>query len=313
MKQKILLTGGAGFLGQNFVKKSMYDKYPYDIASIDRITNSSAYNSLYTNKNHQFYIGDILDEHFLDIIFDIERPAIVVHMAAMTSIEQSDKFLMNNIIGTQNVLNVSKKYDVKKFIYISCDSVYGNTEQEGLCLLKEGDGSFPTNLYAISKLSGEMLVKTSGLKYNILRASNIYGRRQAINKFIPQIIKSVLNNVNIPIYGDGRFIRDWLHVDDFSSVLMRIIDGDKNNEIYNVSANQEFSNLEVAQLVCNIMEKGHGLIKHIDDPIGVGHDFRYGINCDKIKKDFNWEAKHKLKSGLLDVVKWNVDNRFLLR
>lgn len=317
MKKKCLVTGSSGFIFNNFVRKSIYQKEPYTFVSIDKISNRSALNSIYLNKDHEFYIADITDEHCLDVIFDYEKPDIVIHGAASSHVDASlknpNEFIQNNILGTQNIINCCVKYKTDKLIYISTDEVYGHLTNENDPSFTENSQLNPRNPYSASKAAGELLVKAAnqsfGLKYNITRSSNNYGRRQTSDKFIPKVIKCILNNEAIPVYGQGLQMRDWIHVYDNCSAILSIIKNSKDNETYNISANQELTNIELVQRICNIMEKGHSLISFVEDR--PGHDFRYSISNSKIK-ELGWMPKINLKDGLAEVVEWYVLNKWAL-
>jgi len=314
MKKKCLVTGSVGFIFSNFVRKVIHQKEPFTFASIDKISNRTALNSIYLNKDHEFYIADITDAHCLDVIFDYEKPNIVIHGAASSHVDASlkdpNEFINNNILGTQNIINSCIKHKVDKLIYISTDEIYGHQTSEKEPPFTEEAPLNPRNPYSASKAAGELLVKAAnqsfGLKYNITRSSNNYGRRQTSDKFIPKVIKCILNDEKIPVYGQGLQMRDWIHVEDNCSAILSIMKNGKNNEIYNISANQELTNIELVQRICNIMGKGHSLISYVEDR--PGHDFRYSIDSSKLK-NLGWAPKTNLKDGLAEVVEWYVLNK----
>lgn len=320
-KQKVLVTGSGGFIFSNFVRKAIFEKKPtdYTFISIDKVTKSSVLNNIYSNKNHIFYIGDIVDEHFINVLFEYERPDIIIHGAAESSVDESlanpSKFINSNVLGTQVLVNAAVKWGIKKFIYISTDEVYGQLETENDTPWTESSVLNPRNPYSASKASGELLVRAAsvshGLNYCITRSSNNYGPRQTSEKLIPRVIKSVLDKQKIPVYGEGKQMRDWLHVFDNSDAIMKVFENGKNGEIYNISSNQEFSNIEVVQLICNIMGSGHDLITNIEDP-RKGHDFRYAMNSSKMK-ELGWQPQWKFKNGLQQTVEWYLNNRFILK
>jgi dTDP-glucose 4,6-dehydratase len=320
MKQKLMITGTAGFILGNFVRKAIYEKAPYDLVSIDRVSQSSLLNNIYQGKSHTFYLADICDEHIINRIFEYEKPDIVLHGAASTFVDEALKdpniYVKNNVLGTQVIVNACVKWGVKKLIYTSTDEVMGSLKSENDTPWKEDAPLNPRNPYAASKGGGEFIVKAAansfGLPYIITRSSNNYGRLQR-EKLIPTIIKSILNNTKIPVYGNGLFLREWTYVDDNCDALLKILASDKLNETYNISSNQEFTNIEVVQAVCNAMEKGHELITHIEDPRGKGHDIRYAIDCTKIKTELGWSAKTKFKDGIAQTVRWYTNNSFFLK
>lgn len=320
MKTKLLITGSNGFIFSNFVRKAVYDKTPYELVSIDRVSKSSLINNIYVNKSHTFYLGDICDEHFMNVVFEYEKPDIVLHGAAESFVDSSlknpNEFIHSNVLGTQVVINACVKFGVQKLIYISTDECYGALKSSNDMAWKEDAILNPRNPYSASKASGELLVRAAnnsfGLPYIITRASNNYGPRQS-EKLIPTIIKSITNNQKIPVYGNGMFLREWTYVDDNCDALLSILKSDKINEIYNISSNQEFSNIEVVQEVCNAMGKGHDLVEHIADPRGTGHDFRYSVNSGKIKGELGWIPKMKFKDGIALTAQWYQNNMWFLK
>jgi dTDP-glucose 4,6-dehydratase len=323
--KKVLVTGTCGFIFGNFIRKAIYDqnqKKPqdrqYSFVSVDRVT-ANAINSMYWNNNHPFYPADIRDQHVLDVIFQREQPDIVIHGAAETFVDTSLKdpnsFVTSNVLGTQAVINSCLKYKVKKLIYISTDEVYGQLTSESDAAWTEESPLNPRNPYSATKAAGELLVRaahqTHGLIYNITRSSNCYGPRQLPEKLVPKAIKCVLDGQKIPLYGQGQQIRDWTYVADNCTAIMTILDKGAPNEVYNISANQEFTNVETINLVCNAMTKGHELISFIPDPRG-GHDFRYSINTSKIR-ELGWKPTYKFKEGIRDTVQWYLDNQWFLK
>lgn len=319
-KQKILLTGTAGFIAGNFIRKVIFDKLPYEFVSIDKITNNNLLNNIFVNKSHQFYMNNICDRHFIDLIFQYHKFDYLIHYAASThvdkSIESANEFIENNVLGTQVLIDACVKHNVK-MLYFSTDEVYGALKSENDISWTEDSEISPNNPYAASKAAGELLVKaagkTHGLDYVITRSSNIYGPRQTPDKLIPKIIKCILEDKPIPIYGKGMQIRDWTNVIDNAQAVVKILENWKSGEIYNISANQEFSNIEVVQEICNFMNKGHNLITFVEDR--KGHDFRYSINSSKIKK-LGWSPSYRFKGpegGLSHTVNWYKANQWFLK
>lgn len=310
-KKKVLITGSCGFIFGNFIRKAIYEKLPYNFVSIDRVSNG-ALNNIYWNKNHNFYIGDINDQHFIDVVFQFERPDIVIHGAEESLNEES--IINTNVNGTQKIINSCIKHNVEKLIYVSTDKVYGELVDDKKSSWEENNVINPNNLFAASKASGELLVttanKNNGLNYNILRLSNNYGPRQNVNKFIPNIIKNILNDEKINIYDKGLNIRDWTHIFDTCAAISKILDSGKTNETYNISSNHEFSNLELVQKICNIMKKGHDLISFI--PSTSRQDFRRALNNEKLKS-LGWESQIKFKDGLEQTIEWYQMNQWFIK
>jgi dTDP-glucose 4,6-dehydratase len=317
-RKKLLVTGSCGFIFGNFVRKAVYDKQPYQLISLDRVSLNNV-NSMYFNKNHTFHIADIRDQHVIDTIFKFEKPDIVIHGAAESFVDSSltdpNSFVTSNVLGTQVIINACVKAKVEKLIYISTDEVYGQLTDESMPSWTEDVPLNPRNPYSATKAAGELLVKAAsesfGLKYNITRSSNNYGPRQFPEKLLPKTIKCILENKPIPIYGQGQQIRDWTHVYDNCSALFTIINSGKDNEIYNISANQEFTNIEVIQEICNVMNKGHDLISFVEDP-RKAHDFRYSVDTSKLR-ELGWKPTIKFKDGIVDTVQWNLNNQWFIK
>jgi len=317
-KKKVLITGSCGFIFGNFVRKAIYEKHPYQFVSLDRVS-ANAINSMYWNKNHTFHVADIRDQHIIDVIFQFEKPDIVIHGAAETFIDSSlsdpNSFVTSNVLGTQVIINACLKHKVERLIYVSTDSVYGQLKSEHDPLWTEDSSLNPRSPYAVTKAAGEMLVKAAhqshGLIYNITRSSNNYGPRQTPEKLIPKAIKGILHENKIPIYGRGLQIRDWTHVFDNCSAILTVLNKGEPNQIYNISAGQELTNIEVVQKVCNAVGYGHNLINHITDPRS-GHDFRHGVNSQKIR-ELGWIPSYKFKDGIQDTVQWYLNNQWFLK
>jgi len=321
--KRVLISGTGGFILGNFIRKAIYEENKkqnkeYSFVSVDRLSDNA--NGFYTNKNHTFYMADIRDQHIIDRIFQFERPDIVIHGAAETHVDYSlsdpNSFITSNVLGTQVIINACVKNKVEKLIYVSSDEIYGALTSESDQSWTEDAPLNPRNPYSASKACGELLVKAAnqshGLTYNITRSSNNYGPRQTPEKLIPKAIKCIMNNEKIPIYGQGLQIRDWTHVFDNCSALFTILNKGEPNEVYNISANQEYTNIEVINEVCNAMGGGHHLIDFIKDPRGNGHDFRYSVDASKIKK-LGWAPHYKFKEAIASVVEWYTLNKYLLK
>lgn len=316
---KILVTGSGGFIFSNFIRYIIYNKLDYNLVSIDKIKKFKVLDNVYTNKNHKFYIGDISDAHFINVIFEIEKPDIVINGAAQSFVDSSihdvHPFITSNILGTQVIIDACLKWNVKKLVQVSTDEVFGHLEKETDPAWDELAPLNPRNPYSASKASAELLIKaahhTHGLTYNITRACNNYGPRQDPEKFIPKIIKHILEKKSVPVYGKGSQIRDWIHVFDKCAAIIKIIQEGKDNEIYNISANQEYSNVEIFQIICNKLGRGHGLLEFVKDR--PGHDFRYSVNSSKLR-GLGWKPEFKFaKEGIHSTVQWYLNNQWFLR
>lgn len=309
-KQKVLLTGSAGFIGSNYIRGVIHEKLNYEWASIDKMLLPKSKANYYENKNHSFHIADITDSFVIDKIFSLEEPNIVINMAAESHVDNSisnpNNFIMTNILGTQNLLNCTKKYNVNRFIQISTDEVYGSLNTFDNPWTEESELK-PRNPYSVSKASADMLVQTfclnNNINFNITRCSNNYGPRQHTEKLIPKTIKSILENKPIIVYGQGAELRSWIHVFDHCKAINTVLEKGKNNTIYNVDSHCEMSNLELVNTICNIMGKGHELISFIKDPRGLAHDYRYAMDTTRIN-EIGWIPLTKFKEGLEYTVDW---------
>lgn len=315
MKSKVLITGSAGFIFSNFIRQSFHTKQNYNIVSIDKVRKSHVLHNIYVNKNHEFYIGDVADEHFMNVIFEAQRPQVVIHAAADTSkLENSLDLLKTNVIGTQIVIDACLKWGVKKLIYISSANVYGSQKTDYDPLFIEEYPLNPTTQYGVSKVAAENLIKsahyTKGLQYVIARLSNNYGPWQTKERFIPNIIKNIFNNTKTQLYGDGMHLREWTHVYDTCNALFKIINECEMNTEYNISSNHEFTNLEVFQRVCNALGRGHDLLEFIEDK--VGNEYRHSIDNSKLK-GLGWAPEYKFNNGVSETLQWYLNNPWILK
>jgi len=309
--KKILLTGSAGFIGSNFMRYVMKEKTNYNWCSLDKVIAPYNRPNIKLNSDHPFYIGDICDDIFLENVFAIEKPDIVIHMAALSNVDASIinafSFVQSNVIGTERLINLSLKYNVEKFVYISTDEVYGQLGANDLSW-KEDSLTKPRNPYSASKLAGELMVcaanQTHNLNYNITRCCNNYGARQSPINLIPKIVTSLINNTPIPIHGNGTQIREWIYVKDHCTAIMKVVEQGKNQEVYNIGSGVEFTNLEMIENISKVMNLPP-TIKFVQDR--KGHDFRYSINCNKIK-ELGWCPEYSFEDGLKDCINWYEDN-----
>lgn len=314
-RKKILVTGSCGFIFSNFMRKVMREKLPYSFVSIDKVISSYNLNNVKTNQDHVFYMGDIADEQFVDNIFRLEKPDIVIHGAAESfvddSIRSAGPFIHSNVVGTQVLVDIAVKYNVDRFIYVSTDEVYGQLKNSDESSWSEDMVVNPRNPYSASKASGELIVKaanqTHGLKYNITRCCNNYGTHQPPRNLVPKIITSVLHKKNIPIHGNGQQMREWIYVEDHCSAIINVMEKAPLNEIYNIGSGIEMTNLTMVSKICDILQEGHNLISFIKDR--PGHDFRYSVNCDKIKT-LGWSPQFNIDNGLNKCVQWYIDNQW---
>ncbi|MGC9143441.1 dTDP-glucose 4,6-dehydratase [Hydrogenobaculum sp.] len=308
---KLLVTGGAGFIGSEFVRKAV--KIGYDIAVIDKLTYAGDLERLKeVESNITFYKADITNKEFVEYIFKKEKPNIVVHFAAESHVDRSildaSPFIETNVKGTQVLLDVAKDIGVEKFINIATDEVYGELGEEGT--FREDSPLVPNSPYSVSKASADMLgrayYKTYKLPVITVRPSNNYGPWQYPEKLIPVVILKALNDEKIPVYGTGQNVREWLFVSDCAEAVFEIMEKGKVGEIYNVGSNQERRNIEVVKTVLKLLNKPENLIEFVKDR--PGHDFRYSLDTTKIKKEIGWEAKTTFEEGIENTVKWYLDH-----
>src|SRR5208283_5355798 len=279
----ILITGTAGFCMNNLVRRLFHDKQPHTIASLDRVNRDS--NILYYNKDHAFHIADLRDPHIIDKIFQFEVPEIVIHGADESYADDTGSLLSSNILGTQVIIDKCAKYKVKKLIFISSGKVYSQLSETDKPSV-EWEATNPRGLYGTSKVAGELLVKAAAeehdLIYNIVRLSNMYGPRQNHHRLVAKTIKSVLEKKRFPLYESGLNMRDWTHLFDACTAILTVLNKGAPNEIYNVSSNQEYTNIEIVQEVCNAMEEGHDLAEEVE--MRVKPDFRRAMDSSKIRE-----------------------------
>lgn len=316
---KILVTGGAGFIGGNFCHY-LVDKYPnYKIVVIDALTYAGNLETLLpimNNSNFKFIKGDITDRSIIEILFLEEKFDVVVNFAAEShvdrSIENPEVFLKTNILGTQVLMDASLKHNIKRYHQVSTDEVYGDLPLNRPDLLFTEDTPIHTSSpYSASKASADLLVqayhRTFKLPITISRCSNNYGPYHFPEKLIPLMIKKALANEALPIYGTGENIRDWLHVYDHCAAIDLIVHKGKNGEVYNIGGHNERTNLEVVKTILRELNKPHSLIRYVNDR--KGHDMRYAIDPSKIEKELGWKPIYNFDTGLIQTIKWNLENQ----
>lgn len=307
----ILVTGGAGFIGSEFVRQGVNKNYK--IVVLDKLTYAGDLERLREVKNSiVFYQGDITDKPLVERIFAEEKPEVVCHFAAETHVDRSildaSPFIDTNVKGTMVLLNAARKYGIEKFINMSTDEVYGELGRDGEFF--ENSPMTPNSPYSASKAAADMLgrayFRTYGVPVITVRASNNYGPWQYPEKLIPVIILKSYNNEKVPIYGKGKNVREWLHVSDCVEAIFKIINRGKPGEVYNVGSGFEKRNIDVARTVLKLMEKPESLITFVKDR--PGHDFRYSLNFDKIKRELGWEPKISFEEGIKKTVAWYLEN-----
>jgi dTDP-glucose 4,6-dehydratase len=316
---KILVTGGAGFIGSNFIFHMLKKYNEYKIVCLDLLTyagNISTLESVMNNPNFKFVRGDIGDRELVEKIFEEENFDVVVNFAAEShvdrSIENPGIFLETNIIGTQVLLGASKKYSVKRFHQVSTDEVYGDLPLDRPDLFFTEKTPINTSSpYSASKASADLLVlayyRTYKLPVTISRCSNNYGPYHFPEKLIPLIILKALSNKSLPVYGNGENIRDWIYVEDHCKAIDLIINNGRVGEVYNVGGNKELKNIEVVKTILRELGKPDSLIKYVDDR--AGHDLRYAIDPFKIKNELGWEPEILFDEGIKKTIEWYIENK----
>ncbi|TAL25738.1 MAG: dTDP-glucose 4,6-dehydratase [Nitrospirae bacterium] len=312
---KILVTGGCGFIGSNFIRYIL-KKYPgYEITNLDALTYSGNLENLRDikkDKRYRFVHGRIDD---MDLAMDVlNKSDYVVNFAAETHVDRSihdaQPFILTNILGTHVMLEALRTASVKKFIHISTDEVYGTLGNEGK--FSEETPLRPNSPYSASKAAGDLLVRayheTYGLPAIIVRPSNNYGYYQFPEKFIPLMVTSLLTDKPIPVYGKGENIRDWLFVEDTCEAIDKIMHDGGIGEIYNIGGNSEIRNIELARKVLGIVGKGEEYIKFVKDR--PGHDYRYALDNSKIGRELQWRPSVRIDEGLEKTVRWYKDNEW---
>ena len=316
---KIIVTGGAGFIGGNFVHY-MINKYSdYQIICLDKLTyagNLETLEPVMNNKNFKFIKGDIADRTFIYNLFETERPDIIVNFAAEShvdrSIEDPEIFLKTNILGTNVLLDACKKYGIKRYHQVSTDEVYGDLPLDRPDLFFTEETPIHTSSpYSASKASADLLVqayyRTFKIPVTISRCSNNYGPYHFPEKLIPLMIANALNDKALPVYGKGENVRDWLYVEDHCRAIDMIIHNGRVGEVYNIGGHNERTNLEVVKTIIRELRKSEDLIKYVTDR--PGHDMRYAIDPTKIKNELGWEPLTLFDEGIKKTIKWYLDNK----
>lgn len=315
----VIVTGGAGFIGSNFIFY-MLEKHPdYQIICLDKLTyagNMSTLKSVMDNKNFRFIKADICDRETVCKLVKEEHPDIVINFAAEShvdrSIENPDIFLQTNIMGTASLMDACRKYGIIRYHQVSTDEVYGDLPLDRSDLFFTEETPIHTSSpYSASKASADLLVKayhrTYGLPVTISRCSNNYGPYHFPEKLIPLMIANALNNKPLPVYGNGENIRDWLYVEDHCKAIDLIIHKGTVGEVYNIGGHNEMKNIDIVRLICKELNKPESLITYVTDR--KGHDMRYAIDPTKIHNELGWLPETKFADGIKKTIKWYLENR----
>lgn len=315
---KILVTGGAGFIGSNFVHY-MLKNHPQDlIVNLDLLTyagNLESLQDIEDNPNYKFVRGDIADREFIMELFEKEKFDIVVNFAAESHVDRCivnpGIFVQTNVMGTQVLLDASKAHGVKRYHQVSTDEVYGDLPLDRKDLFfTEKTPLHTSSPYSASKAGADLLVlayhRTFGLPVTISRCSNNYGPYQFPEKMIPLMIIRALHEEKLPVYGKGENVRDWLHVEDHCEAIDLILEKGRVGEIYNIGGHNERANLEVVKIILKTLDKPESLINFVSDR--PGHDQRYAIDPAKIEAELGWKPKYNFETGIRQTIQWYVDN-----
>ncbi len=314
--KKILVTGGAGFIGSNFINYILKSRDDYFIVNLDKLTYAGNLENLKDselNKNYTFIKGDITNHELVNYIFEKFNIKYVINFAAEShvdrSISGSEIFFRTNVIGTNVLLEASRHFEVERFLQISTDEVYGSLGKTGL--FTEQTPIAPNSPYSASKAASDMMVQafhhTYGLPIVITRCSNNYGPFQFPEKLIPLMILNSLQNKKLPVYGDGMNVRDWIYVIDHNKAVELVFEKGKPGEVYNIGASNEMPNLEIIKLILQHLNKGAELIEFVKDR--PGHDKRYAIDSNKIQTELGWKPEFKFESAIQHTIDWYLKNK----
>jgi len=316
---KIIVTGGAGFIGSNFVFYMMKKHPDYKIICLDKLTYAGKLSTLkdvMDKPNFRFVKLDICDREGVYKLFEEEHPDVVVNFAAEShvdrSIENPEIFLQTNIIGTSVLMDACRKYGIKRYHQVSTDEVYGDLPLDRPDLFFHEDTPLHTSSpYSSSKASADLLVgaygRTYGLPVTISRCSNNYGPYQFPEKLIPLMIQRALDDKPLPVYGEGQNVRDWLYVEDHCKAIDLILEKGTVGEVYNIGGHNEMHNIDIVKLICDYLDKPYSLIEHVTDR--KGHDQRYAIDPTKIHDELGWLPETMFKDGIKKTIQWYLDNK----
>ena len=314
--KNILVTGGAGFIGSNFLHYMLKTHPEYSFINFDKLTyagNLENLKSVETNKNYRFIKGDICDKQKVASTLEEFHIDSVIHFAAESHVDRSIVgaaiFIETNVLGTQTLLEAVKEKGIERFLQVSTDEVYGSLGEVGK--FTEATPLHPNSPYAASKASADLLClayqHTFNLPVVITRCSNNYGSYQFPEKLIPLMIANALNDKPLPVYGQGTNVRDWLHVLDHCEAIDVVLHKGKVGEVYNIGGNNEWKNIDIVKLLLTHLSKPESLITYVTDRLG--HDLRYAIDASKIKNELGWQPRYTFEKGITETIEWYINNK----
>lgn len=314
--KNILVTGGAGFIGSNFINYILNKRDDYFIVNLDKLTyagNLENLKEVESKKNYTFIKGDIVNSELINFVFEKYKIKYVINFAAEShvdrSISGSEIFFRTNVIGTNVLLEAAKRFNVERFLQISTDEVYGSLGPTGL--FSEKTPIAPNSPYSASKASSDMMTMafnhTYGLPTVITRCSNNYGPLQFPEKLIPLMILNAVQNKKLPVYGDGMNIRDWIYVIDHNKAVELVFEKGKIGEVYNIGASNELPNIEIVKVILKNLNKSEELIQFVKDR--PGHDKRYAIDSSKIQNELKWKPEFNFESAIVNTIEWYLKNK----
>lgn len=312
--EKVVITGGCGFIGSNLIRWALANRKDWQIINLDKLTYAGNLENLagINDPHYHFVQGDITDRVFVQKVI---QPGVtaVLHLAAESHVDRSimdaGPFIHTNVVGTQVLLDVSRAAGVKRFVQVSTDEVYGSLGATGL--FSETTPLSPNSPYSASKAAADMLVRsyhhTYGMDVVTTRCSNNYGPYQFPEKLIPLFVSNLLSDQSVPVYGDGQQVRDWIHVSDHCTGIVAALESGRAGEVYNLGGEAERTNMHLTRKLLEILKKPDSLIRYVADRLG--HDRRYAIDCSKAKRDLGWSPQVNFESGLEQTVNWYLQNR----
>jgi dTDP-glucose 4,6-dehydratase len=314
--KNILVTGGAGFIGSNFINHILQERDDYNIINLDKLTYAGNPENLIrseNNRNYHFVKGDIINTELVNYIFGKFKIKYVINFAAESHVDRSilgsEIFYRTNVIGTNVLLETARKYEVEKFLQVSTDEVYGSLGAEGL--FTEQTPLSPNSPYSSSKAGADMMAlsfyHTYGMPVVVTRCSNNYGPYQFPEKLIPLMIINALNNKSLPVYGDGMNVRDWIYVIDHNKAIDLVFEKGRTGGVYNIGASNEMPNIGIIKLILKYLNKPESLIQYVKDR--PGHDRRYAIDSSKLQNELGWKPSFTFEQAIEHTIKWYLENQ----